>query len=80
MLLLLAPAGLAPTDKKPEPKKVRRLESINWGFMSHTLSWTVKHCAKVNGEFFAIAVECDEITPDAAAMKVADEKPRFELH
>jgi hypothetical protein len=77
---ILASAGSAQTEAKQEPKaEVRRLESVTWDLISHTLRWTVKKGTEVNGEFIPVAEEHYEIKPDIATMKVDDEKRRFEL-
>ena len=68
---ILASAGSAQTEAKQEPKaEVRRLESVTWDLMSHTLRWTPKKGTEVNGEFIPVAEEPYEIKP---------ERRRFEL-
>ena len=70
----------APTTQKTEPKpdEVRRLESVTWDLKSHTLKWTVQKGTEVNGEFIPSSADRYEIAPDAALMKLADEKRGFE--
>lgn len=66
--------------EKTEPKadEVRRLESVTWDLKTHTLRWTVQKGTEVKGEFQPSAALQYEISPDAALMRVADEKRGFE--
>jgi hypothetical protein len=70
----------APATQKTEPKpeEVRRLESVTWDLKSHTLKWTVQKGTEVNGAFVPTSADRYEIAPDAALMKVAEEKRGFE--
>src|SRR5436190_4842063 len=75
-------SGAAQTNRmeKMEPKadEVRRLESVTWDLKTHTLKWTVQKGTDLKGEFQPASTEHYEISPDAAMMKVADEKRGIE--
>src|SRR5882724_7549676 len=64
--------GMEKSEAKPD--EVRRLESVTWDLKTHTLKWTVQKGTEVKGEFQPASAEHYEISPDAAVMKVADEK------
>src|SRR5882757_7299549 len=81
-LVAFAFAGHAQTNgaEKAQPKadEVQRLESVTWDLKTHTLKWTVQKGTEVKGEFQPASAEHYEISPDAAMMKVADEKRGIE--
>src|SRR5690349_4894164 len=79
-LAALTISGRAQTSTKTAPKadEIRRLESVTWDLKSHTLKWTVQKGTEVKGEFVPSAAEHYEISPDAATMKVLEERRGFE--
>src|SRR3954453_24199858 len=74
-----------PAAKEPQPSlppgatgEVKRLGSVTWDLDSHKLVWVVQKGAMVNGEFVPASEQKYEISPDKAAMMVAEEERGFD--
>jgi hypothetical protein len=77
-LTMAAHAQTQGMEKAPSPDEVRRLESVTWDLKTHTLKWTVQKGTEVKGEFVPSSTANYEIAPDAATMKVVEEKRGIE--
>jgi len=68
--------------KDPEVRtnsgEVKRLGTVTWDLDAHKLVWVVQKGAMVEGEFVPSSEQKYEISPDRAAMMVADEERGFD--
>src|SRR3954468_51917 len=65
-------------DIRTSTGEVKRLGSVTWDLDSHKLVWVVQKGAMVNGEFVPASEQKYEISPDKAAMMVAEEERGFD--
>jgi hypothetical protein len=65
-------------DIRSSTGEVKRLGSVTWDLDAHKLVWVVQKGSMVNGEFVAGSEQKYEISPDKAAMMVADEERGFD--
>jgi len=65
-------------DIRSSTGEVKRLGSVTWDLDSHKLVWIVQKGAMVNGEFVPASEQKYEISPDKAAMMVAQEERGFD--
>ena len=65
-------------DIRSSTGEVKRLGSVTWDLDSHKLVWVVQKGAMVNGEFVPASEQKYEISPDKAAMMVAEEERGFD--
>jgi hypothetical protein len=78
LIMAVTFATLAGPARKLEPKQpqdavqVKKLASVTWDLESHKLVWTVQKGSMVEGEFVPASQDRYEISPDEAAMSVAD--------